>query len=61
MAVTACGGWHLRGSGEGSAVGMKVFVSRAEAPTVGPALTRNWLIVAQPWSARVAMLMQSLP
>jgi len=38
MAVTACGGWHLRGSGEGSAVGMKVFVKRAEAPTVGPAL-----------------------
>lgn len=37
-AVTACGGWHLRGSGEDSAVGIKVFVKSAAAPTVGPAL-----------------------
>ncbi len=37
-ALIGCGGWHLRGSGPGSAVGYKVFVKERIGSRVGSAL-----------------------
>lgn len=58
--LTGCGGWHLRGSGEGSAVGYKVFVKDVNARIVGAALRRELVnrgaeLVANRSSADVVM------
>jgi outer membrane lipopolysaccharide assembly protein LptE/RlpB len=39
--LAACSGWHLRGTGPGSAVGIKVFVKDLNAILVGRALRQQ--------------------
>ncbi len=41
LALSACGGWHLRGTGENSAVDYRVHVRYGNAYTVGTAVVRE--------------------
>ncbi|MGR8921252.1 MAG: LPS-assembly lipoprotein LptE [Gammaproteobacteria bacterium] len=41
LELAGCGGWKLRGTGDDSAVGYKVFLKTSGARTVGPAVRRE--------------------